>query len=133
MMTPEALSAYLIAYRFDEDVVQDTLVKYLTSPVPIEHPKTWAWKVASRLAGKARRKSGRTTPLNSIPVLRASDSSSNPLKQAVDRQELSKALLGAPKVKAGMIGVKGRQKEKMWGLNRVREDYRILLESDHYW
>lgn len=89
-MTPEALFAYLVQRRVDEDIIQEVMVRYLRASEPPRNPKAWALKVAWRIRLDRKTKGpgvrmGITTI--SLPDTLQSPQAS-PLKVAEDRERL---------------------------------------------
>lgn len=98
-MTPEALSKYLHTYRdgrqtkLDPDAIQAVLLDYLTWPVPIRHPKVWAWRrVHWKMIDEHRQRTlyGSTRPLGPEEVASLVSTAPNPLTRAEQRQKLTR-------------------------------------------
>lgn len=90
LVTPEALSQYLLSHGLDSDAVQDTLVTYMTwQGPPIRHPKAWAWRhVYWKTRDEHRKRSIRGKGTELPPNLVST--APNPLTQAEQRQRIER-------------------------------------------
>ncbi len=144
IMPPEALHAYLIGKGFDEDVVQDVIVSYLTATVPIRFPKAWGWKAAiHRRGGRNRDRAGVRcmVPLDGVIEWTTATSDPSPLAQAETRQALARAVQSLPsdtimaawtqgtKEKRRLLGVYPKHRPAAGGVEAWQEDYRALLDE----
>lgn len=132
-MTPEDLSIYLLTRcHFDPDTVQDTIVKYLESPVPIRHPKSWGYRVTRNLQAEQYRHKGN----DNLPLVDnlLTDPTPNPERVAQAREELDQYAADptvTPKAKGrGKPGLNRTgqplTRPEKWGF---KEDYQVLKEA----
>ena len=129
-MTPEDLSIYLLSRcHFDQDTVQDVIVKYLeVGSATIRYPKSWGYRVArNQQTARFRHQGGEDLPLMENLLI---DPSPNPEQVAQARESLDR-YAAAPTVTRKPHRGKWRigqplTRPKKWGF---REDYLMLKRS----